>query len=137
MRPIDEGHAVSLIGRAMRTQGLGVERNRVLHVGDQSRELVLDVAVKGQKWGIAYITNQDGSSLTDVIPRRRDPEAFIVVRGNGEGEEDTRAVLLFAGDYMQDDLSGEAHTSTTIAAEEKLSNAVRYIMRRASEEKWP
>jgi hypothetical protein len=137
MRPIDEGHAVTLLARAMRAQGLAVERNRVIHVGDRSRELILDLAVKGQKWGIAYITNQDGASLLDVVPRRRDPEAFLVVRGNGEGEEDTRAVLLFAGDYMQDDLSGEAHTSTTIAAEEKLSNAARYIMRRASEEKWP
>jgi hypothetical protein len=137
MRPIDEGHALQIIARVMRAQSVDVERNRVIHVGDQSKELRLDAAAKGQKWGIAYITNQDGATLLDVLPRRRDPDAFIVLRGNGEGEEDTRAVLLFAGDYMQDDLSGEAHTATTIAAEEKLSNAVKYILRKATDEKWP
>jgi hypothetical protein len=137
MRPIDEGHAVSIIARELRTAKLNPERNRVIHVGANLIEVRLDVAPKDAKWGIAYVTNQDGQGLVDVLPKRRDPDTFLVLRGAGDGEDDARAVLLFAGDYMQDDLAGDAHTSTTIAAEAKLVEAVKHIIRRANDERWP
>jgi len=47
------------------------------------------------------------------------------------------AALLFAADYMQDDLSGDQHTSTAIAAEQKLELATKDILRRAEHENWP
>lgn len=137
MRPIDEGHAVSLIARELRDAHFSPERNRVIHVGPSLTELRLDVAPKDAKWGISYITNQDGQALADVLPKRRDPDTFLILRGAGEGEDDARAVLLFAGDYLQDDLAGDAHTATTIAAEAKLQEAVKHIIRRATEERWP
>jgi hypothetical protein len=60
-----------------------------------------------------------------------------VMHGQGEGEEDVKAVLLFAGDYMEDDLAGEAHTSTSIAAEEKLLIHATKIAREAHDAAWP
>jgi hypothetical protein len=38
---------------------------------------------------------------------------------------------------MQDDLSGDAHTATSIAAEQKLVLAARDVLRRAAHESWP
>jgi hypothetical protein len=71
-----------------------------------------------------------------LLPPQRDDNALIVLRGSGEGEQDARAVLLFAGDYLQDDLSDEEHESTSIAAENKLSLAARDIVRRSVSEDW-
>jgi hypothetical protein len=141
LRPIDQGHAVVIVARAMKSLGFDPERGRTIHVANATstelKELTLDVAAKGKKWGIAYITNADGEALGDALPKRKDPERFTVIHGVGDGEEDTRAVLLFAGDYMEDDLAGEAHTSTSIAAEDKLRVHATKIAREAHDANWP
>jgi hypothetical protein len=136
LRPIDEPHAVSIMARAFRELGLEPVRNRIIRFGPNDAELRLDVAAKEKRFGIAYITWQDADKLGDSLPKRRDPDAIIVVRGNGD-DDDVHAALLFAADYMQDDLSGEAHTATSIAAEKKLELATRDILRRAQHEGWP
>lgn len=136
LRPIDEPHAVSVMARVFRELGLEPVRNRMIRFGPNDAELRLDVAAKEKRFGIAYITWQDADKLGDSLPRRRDPDAIIVVRGNGD-DDDVHAALLFAADYMQDDLSGEAHTATSIAAEKKLELATRDILRRAQHEGWP
>jgi hypothetical protein len=135
MRPIDEPHAVSIISKAFHELNLEPERNRVIQLAE-GKELHLDVAAKGRKFGIAYITRNDADKLGDALPKRKDPEALIILKGVGE-DEDTRAVLLYSADYMQDDLSGEDHTSTTIAAERKLELATRQVLRKAEHEQWP
>jgi hypothetical protein len=136
LRPIDEPHAVSIMAHAFRELGLEPVRNRIIRFGPNDAELRLDVAAKEKRFGIAYITWQDADKLGDSLPKRRDPDAIIVVRGNGD-DDDVHAALLFAADYMQDDLSGEAHTATSIAAEKKLDLATRDILRRAQHEGWP
>ena len=136
LRPIDEPHAVSIMARVFRELGLDPVRNRVIRFGPNDAELRLDVAAKEKRFGIAYITWQDADKLGGDLPKRRDPDAIIVVRGNGD-DDDVHAALLFAADYMQDDLSGEAHTATSIAAEQKLELATRDVLRRASHESWP
>jgi hypothetical protein len=136
LRPIDEPHAVSIMAHVFRELGLEPVRNRMIRFGPNDAELRLDVAAKEKRFGIAYITWQDADQLGDSLPRRRDPDAIIVVRGNGD-DDDVHAALLFAADYMQDDLSGEAHTATSIAAEKKLELATRDILRRAQHEGWP
>ncbi len=136
LRPIDEPHAVSIMARAFRELGLEPVRNRIIRFGPNDAELRLDVAAKEKRFGIAYITWQDADKLGDSLPKRRDPDAIIVVRGNGD-DDDVHAALLFAADYMQDDLSGESHTATSIAAEKKLDLATRDILRRAQHEGWP
>jgi hypothetical protein len=126
---------VSIIAKAFNELNLEPERNRIIHLAD-GKELRLDVAAKGRKFGIAYITRNDADKLGEALPKRRDPEALIILKGVGEDEE-TRAVLFYSADYIQDDLSGEAHTSTTIAAERKLELATRQVLRKAEHEQWP
>ncbi len=136
LRPIDEPHAVAIMARVFRELGLEPVRNRIIKFGRNEAELTLDIAAKERRFGIAYITWQDADKLGDDLPKRRDPDAIIVVRGNGD-DDDVHAALLFAADYMQDDLSGEQHTSTAIAAEQKLELATRDVLRRAQHEAWP
>jgi hypothetical protein len=136
LRPIDEPHAVAIMARVFRDFGLEPVRNRIIKFGPNDTDLRLDVAAKDKRFGIAFITWQDADRLGDNLPKRRDPDAIIVVRGNGD-DEDVHAALLFAADYMQDDLSGEEHTATSIAAEQKLELATKDILRRAQHEGWP
>jgi hypothetical protein len=124
------------MARVFRQLNLEPVRHRVIKFGPNDSELVLDIAAKERRFGIAFITWQDADRLGDQLPKRRDPDAIIVVRGNGD-DEDVRAALLFAADYMQDDLSGEQHTSTAIAAQHKLELATRDVLHRAEHENWP
>jgi hypothetical protein len=135
LRPLDEPHAVQIMASIFKDFGLEPVRNRMISFGTGDTQLKLDVAAKGKQFGIAYITWQDADKLGDALPKRRDPDAIIIVHGNGE-DADVHAALLFAADYMQDDLSGEAHTSTSIAARQKLELATRDILRRAAHEGW-
>jgi hypothetical protein len=136
LRPLDEPHAVSVMAKVFRELGHEPVRNRIIKFGPADAELRLDVAAKDHRYGIAYITWQDADKLGDELPQRRDSDAIIVVRGNGD-DDDVHAALLFAADYMQDDLAGESHTSTSIAAEQKLMLATKDILRRAEHENWP
>jgi hypothetical protein len=136
LRPVDEPHAVAIMARVFREFGLDPVRNRLIKFGPDQVDLRLDVAAKDHRFGIAYITWQDADKLGDALPKRRDPETIIVVRGNGD-DDDVHAALLFAADYMQDDLSGEAHTATNIAAGQRLELATRDVLRRAAHEGWP
>jgi hypothetical protein len=135
LRPLDEPHAVQIMAGIFKDFGLEPVRNRMIAFGTGDGQLKLDVAAKSKQFGIAYITWQDADKLGDALPKRRDPDAIIVVHGNGD-DSDVHAALLFAADYMQDDLSGEAHTSTSIAARQKLELATRDILRRAAHEGW-
>jgi hypothetical protein len=136
MRPIDEPHAVAIMARVFRQLGVEPARDRVIRFGPHGGQLTLDVAARDKRFGIAYVTWQEADALGDAIPKRRDPNAILVVRGTGD-EEDVHAALLFAVDYMQDDLSGERHTTTSIAAEQRLELATRDVLRRAEHENWP
>jgi len=135
LRPLDEPHAVQIMASIFKDFGLDPVRNRMISFGTGDGQLKLDVAAKGKQFGIAYITWQDADKLGDALPKRRDPDAIIIVHGNGD-DSGVHAALLFAADYMQDDLSGEAHTSTSIAARQKLELATRDILRRAAHEGW-
>jgi hypothetical protein len=124
------------MARVFREFGIEPVRNRVITFGPNQAGLRLDVAARARRFGIAYITWQDADKLGEDLPKRRDPDAIIVVRGNGD-DDDVHAALIFAADYMQDDLSGEAHTATSIAAEQRLELATRDVLRRATVEGWP
>ncbi|MGH7269358.1 MAG: hypothetical protein ACREJ3_02925 [Polyangiaceae bacterium] len=134
--PLDQPHAVAVMARVFREFGLDPVRNRLIHFGPNGTDLTLDIASKARRFGIAYITWQDADRLGDDLPRRRDRNTVMVVRGTGE-DDDVHAALLFAADYMQDDLSGEEHTASAVAAEQKLDAAARGILQRAEREAWP
>lgn len=123
------------MARVFRQLGVEPVRNRTITFGPNDTTLRLDVAAKDKRFGIAYITWQDADRLGDALPKRGDPDAIIVVHGTGD-DSDVHAALLFAADYMQDDLAGESHTSTSIAAEQKLELATKDILRRALHEGW-
>jgi len=136
LHPIDEPHAVAIMANVFREVGLSPVRNRIIKFGAHDAELRLDVAAKEKRFGVAYVTWQDADKLGDALPRRRDTDAVLVVRGNGD-DDDVHAALLFAADYMQDDLSGDEHTAMDIAAEGKLEQTTREVLRRAQRESWP
>ena len=136
MRPIDEPHAVVVMARVFREFGIEPVRNRLIKFGHDQTELRLDLAARDHRFGVAYITWQDVDKLGEDLPKRREPGAMVVVRGNGE-DDDVHAVLLFAADYMQDDVSGDARTTANAAAEGKLEEATREVLRRAARESWP
>jgi hypothetical protein len=135
LRPIDEPQAISIMARVFRQMHVEPVRNRVIRFGPHDTELVLDVAARDRAFGIAYITHEDAEDLAADLPARPASDAILVVRGNGE-DGDVHAALLFAADYMQDDLAGERHTSTAIAATMKLELAARDILHRADQEGW-
>jgi hypothetical protein len=136
-RPIDEGHAVAIIGKAFRDLRLEPERGRSIHIGDKAKELRLDVASRGKRWGVAFISSDDASKLGEAIPRRAaNDSSLIYMHGASEDEGDTYAVFLFAGDYIQDDLQGESHTATSIAAEQRLDGDTRDAIRLAQRQGW-
>jgi hypothetical protein len=136
LRPIDEPLAVAIMARVFREMGLEPVRNRAMKFGASNAPITLDIAARGRRFGIAYVTSQDADALAEAIPARRDPEAIWVIHGAAE-DADVHAAVLFAADYLQDDLAGEQHTITAIAAETRLELATRDILRRAAHENWP
>lgn len=136
MRPLDEPHAVSIIASVFKEFNVDVERNRIIHVGDDPKELRLEVAAKGKTWGIAYLTSQEGDKLGATLPVRKDPDQLIIMDASGNGETGQRGILLYAGDYLSDDIYGDTHTATSIAAENKLALATRDVVRMVAHEGW-
>jgi|HubBroStandDraft_1064217.scaffolds.fasta_scaffold91574_3 hypothetical protein len=132
MHPVDERRAFELIGRVFKEAGLSIERGRQETVSGKS--LTVDEAAGGHKYGVAYLTREEQTALGDAIPKG-DPNAdALVVVDSDSGD---RVLVLFERDYMTDDLEGEAHSATTIAAEAKLQRDARDFLLKAVRDKWP
>jgi len=132
MHPVDERRAFELIGRVFKEAGLTIERGREETVNAKS--LTVDQAASGHKYGVAYLTHEDQASLGDAIPKHdADADALVVV----DTDSGDRILLLYERDYMTDDLEGEAHSTTTIAAEAKIQRDARDFLLKAVRDKWP
>jgi hypothetical protein len=132
MHPVDERRAFELIARVYKEAGLSVERGRLEMVN--GRSLTVDEAAAGHKYGIAYLSHEQQTALGDAIPKG-DPNAdALVVVDSDSGD---RILVLSERDYMTDDLEGEAHSSTTIAAEAKIQRDARDFLLKAVRDKWP
>jgi hypothetical protein len=132
MHPVDERRAFELMGRVFKEAGLTIERGREEVVNGKS--LTVDEAAAGHKYGIAYLTHEDQAALGDALPKRDTmSDALLVVDADG-GD---RVLVLFERDYMTDDLEGEAHSTTTIAAEAKIQRDARDFLLKAVRDKWP
>ena len=84
----------------------------------------IDVGVKNREFGIAYVTREDASSLGNAIPPpNQKDERLRITRAGEDGE--VRIVLLYQENYVYDDLAGEAHEQTAIAAEQQLARDVQ------------
>lgn len=110
------------------------ETNRDVKIFN-GKTIHLEVAAAGHKYGVAYLTREEQAALADVLPKKApDSDALIIVPGDEEG---VHVLVLFERDYMQDDLMGEAHENTNIAAELKLERDVKDFLRKATEDQWP
>jgi hypothetical protein len=131
MHPVDERRAVEIIGRVFSDAGLDPEPAR--SVTYQGKPLRVDVAAAGKKFGIAYLSRQDQIDLGDVLPKHdSDSDALVVVAAS----DGNRVLLLYERDYLTDDLEGEAHSATTIAAEKKIERDAKDLVVKADSEKW-
>jgi hypothetical protein len=106
-------------------------------VTTRGSSLALDVAAAGHKFGIAYLTREEAIDLGDAVPKF-DPEsdALVVVDGVGN-DAGWHALLLYDRAYLSDDLEGEAHSATNIAAEKKIERDARDFVVKAKHENWP
>jgi hypothetical protein len=133
LNPIPEPRARELIGRTFRDAGVQVEANRFVHVGGGDKRVRLEIAAAGHKFGVAYLTAEDWADAGDALPARSSTGSLVVARGEGG----THILCLFASDYAEDDQTGDARTSTTVAADRRLERDVRDFLHRAEEQSWP
>ena len=133
LHPIPEARAADLVERVFRDAGLETDVNRFVEMG-KGRRIRLEVAAKGHSYGVAYVTAVDQELLRGAIPPHPEGNDALVVE-YGEGHQ--RYLVLYEQDYAEDDISGEEHTSTTIAADRKLERDVRDFLHRAKTQAWP
>jgi hypothetical protein len=136
-RPLEERRAIEIIVQAFQD-----ERDRPVHgypIGlGAGATLDVDVAAQGKKYGVAYVTSKERSTLGATLPPR-DPamgDALQLVSGLGQ-DGDARVLVLYDSDYVYDDQVGADHEETTVTAELKLRRDVRDFLVRAHAEKWP
>src|SRR6266542_6740102 len=125
MRSIDERRAVPIIARVYKESGETAVEGRDIRL-TTGTSLHVDVGTAGRKFGVAYLTSGDLSTLdakADLPPHTPGGD-LPVVQGTGS-DGDAVILVLFAEDYQYDDLAGEQHESTTITAEKKLARDVR------------
>ncbi len=131
MHPVEGRRAVEIVSRVFREASLDVDPPRVVTV--RERKLRLDVPAAGHKYGVAYLSHEAQIQVGDAISKH-DPEseALVVV----DAKEGDRVLVLYERDYMTDDLEGEVHGATTIAAETKIERDTRDFVIKAVREKW-
>jgi hypothetical protein len=95
--------------------------------------LRVDVAAAGHKYGVAYLAHDALARAFDTIPKRdADSDALVVV----DASQGDRVLVLDQRDYMTDDLEGETHSVTTIAAENKIQRDARDFVVKAVRDQW-
>jgi hypothetical protein len=132
LRPIPEKRATELIARVFRDAGLQPETDRYLRVYKHEKRLRLEVAAMGRRFGVAYLTADDWAAFGDALPPHPKDDSLAI--GSAEGN---RVLVLFADDYTEDDLAGEDHVATTIAADRRLARDVRDFVQHAQQQGWP
>ncbi len=131
MHPLHERRVFDLVSRVFDEAGLTVERNRQETVS--GKPLNVDLVASGHRYGIAYVTREAQVSLGDAIPKHdSNSDALVVV----DAESGDRILILYERDYLTDDLEGESHSATTIAAEGKVQRDARDFLLRAVRDKW-
>ena len=131
MHPVHERRVFEIVSRVFDEARLTVERGRVVQVN--GKPLTVDLAAAGRKFGIAYITREAQAALGDIIPKHDSNSEALVVVDSDAGD---RILILYERDYLTDDLEGDLHSSTTIAAEGKVDRDARDFLLRAVRDKW-
>lgn len=118
MKPIEERRARGVIERTLLDNGMRPAKGRVVQLQDGS-ELTEDMAIDGESYGIAYLTEREagkvGASVPDYQP---DEEQLRLVSGT----DGTITLILYEQNYSYD--AGETHETTAITAEKRLARDV-------------
>ena len=133
---MDEPRAQEVIARTFKAGGFDPEGGRsfALSVKDTAP---LTVAAAGHKWGVLWLTRERAQALAAYLPKHTGDEGSLVLLNGAGADADVHALALWASDYRTDDLAGESHSETEIAAEAKLERDVRDFVLKAKDENWP
>jgi hypothetical protein len=117
MKPLEERRARGVIERAILDNGMRPAKGRVVVLSGEV-ELVEDLAIDGERYGIAYLTAREQKTGSSVPPYHPDEEELRLV----QGKDGTITLVLYEQSYRFD--AGETHETTVITAEKKLSRDV-------------
>jgi hypothetical protein len=136
MHPVHERRAVEILSRVFKEGNFEPDPGQAITLTSRGAVLPLDVVAGGHKFGVAYVTREEAQQLGDALPKF-DPEsdALVVVEGI-EKDAGWHALLMYDRAYLSDDLEGEGHSVTSIAAEKKIERDARDFMVKAQHEKW-
>lgn len=98
LRPLEEVRAQRVIEGALRDRGLRVELQRHMRVLGR-RDLEIDAAIAGARFGIEFVTAADRATLGSAVPRRTTPDALVVVPG-AEGDRGGEVLVLDDQDFL-------------------------------------
>lgn len=133
-KPISERRALDVIAKAVRKGKFNPVEGR--EVKTALGAVLVDVAIEGRKFGIAYQTEADRAEQTnEQLASRQNGGRLLVVEGIGK-EEGAKFLVLTDGDYLYDDQIGEGHEQTAITAENALERDVTDFLVQARTKKW-
>ena len=133
LRPVDERRAADVIAKVFHDARIETERGRVVELGPL-HPVTMEIAARGRSFGVAYLTREEEVELAvNLPPHPADSDALVIVPGSNR----SHVLILFERDYLQDDLKGESHSQTSIAAERKIERDVRDFLRKVEHDNWP
>ncbi len=133
---MDEPRAQEVIAKTFKDAGIDPEDGRTVALV-ASHPVKLEVAAAGHKFGVIWLTRDVMRDLAALLPKHDNDEGSLVILEGVGVSTGVHALALWETDYMTDDLSGAAHSSTEIAAERRLERDVRDFLVKAQSEKWP
>jgi hypothetical protein len=135
-KPMDEPRAQGVIARTFQAGGVEPEGGRTFALSAKDTPK-LEVAAAGHKFGVIWLTAELKTQLAGFLPKHDNDEGSLVVLDGAGADTGGHALVLWESDYVTDDLSGVSHSSTEIAAENKLERDVRDFLLKAKTEQWP
>jgi len=136
---MDEPRAQEVIAKTFENEGIQPEAGRSVTLTTQSprNEIKLEVGAAGHKYGVVWLTRDLMQKLGSLLPKHDNDEGPLVVLDGIGKDAGAHVLALWETDYMTDDLAGEAHSATEIAAEAKLERDVRDFLAKAKSAEWP
>ena len=145
---MDEPRAQGVIAHTFQAEGVDPEAGRTFSVsasesappasgGSATKPHKLIVAAAGRKFGVIWLTRDDARELAVFLPKHENDDGALVVLDGAGPDTGAHALALWETDYVTDDLAGESHSATEIAAERRLERDVRDFLLKAKTEQWP
>ncbi|HMJ10921.1 MAG TPA: hypothetical protein VK524_05915 [Polyangiaceae bacterium] len=136
-RALDERRAIDIIIRAFHEERDEPIPGKSLLLADGT-PLEVDVAAKGKRYGVSYITANERFKLGKALPPRdlSMGDALQLVNGTGSDAQ-ARILVVHDSDYLYDDQVGTDREASTITAERKLARDVRDFLVHAHSQRWP